>query len=187
MKSIVRTVAVVGALVLASCQSKTSPNYQFFPNMYESVGYETYQEVDGVPYGEYKDKMEAQKPVDGTVKRGWLPFDIPNGEEGRQLAKDSLTSPYPASEANVATGKELFEIYCAICHGKKGKGDGGLVKSEKFLGVPNYADREITEGSIYHTIYYGLNAMGSHAGQLNEKERWQVTMYVSKLKADLTK
>ena len=29
--------------------------------------------------------------------------------------------------------------------------------------------------------------MGSHAGQLNENERWQVAMYVSKLKADLTK
>jgi len=32
-----------------------------------------------------------------------------------------------------------------------------------------------------------LNSMGSHAAQLNENERWQVSMYVSKLKADLTK
>jgi len=60
-----------------------------------------------------------------------------------------------------------------------------LVKREKILGIPNYADREITEGSIYHTIYYGRNAMGSHANFLNEEERWQVTAYVLKLKLDL--
>ena len=43
------------------------------------------------------------------------------------------------------------------------------------------------EGSIYHTIYYGKNAMGSYANQLNEEERWQVVAYVLKLKADLEK
>ena len=187
MKVLVKVLVVVGMIGFTSCFNKKQPNYQFFPNMYESVGYETYQEVEGVPYGGFKDKMEAQLPVDGTIKRGWIPFDIDNTTEGRAFAKDSLTNPLPKTEANMATGKELFDIYCSVCHGKKGKGDGALVKSEKFLGVPNYKDRDITEGSIYHTIYYGLNSMGSHAGQLNEKERWQVTMYVDKLNADLTK
>lgn len=187
MKSLVKVIAVVGVIALVSCQSKSRPNYQFFPNMYESVGYETYQEVNDVPYGEYKDKMEAQDPVAGTIKRGWMPFEIENTAEGKQFAKDSLANPLAKTEANLANGKDLYGIYCAVCHGNNGKGDGKLVKREKFLGVPNYADRDITEGSIYHVIYYGLNSMGSHAGQLNEKERWQVAMYVNKLKADLTK
>jgi len=59
-------------------------------------------------------------------------------------------------------GKALYNIYCAICHGDSGDGKGNLVKKEKFLGVPSYADRDITEGSIYHVITYGMNAMGSH-------------------------
>ena len=63
------------------------------------------------------------------------------------------------------------------------------MKREKILGVPSYDDagRAITEGSIYHAIYYGKNAMGSYATQLNEEERWQVVAYVEKLKADLEK
>ena len=84
---------------------------------------------------------------------------------------------------------QLYEIYCGICHGKKGDGQGTLVKREKILGVPSYDDagRAITVGSIYHTIYYGKNAMGSYANQLNEEERWQVVDYVMELKADLEK
>ena len=61
------------------------------------------------------------------------------------------------------------------------------MKREKFLGVPSYADpgRNITEGSIYHVMMYGINAMGSHASQTNEKERWQIAMHVLNLKASL--
>ena len=148
--------------------------------MYQSTGYETYSESSAFNNG-----ISAQIPVEGTIKRGWLPFEIENTPIGKEFAKDSLVSPLKKTIDNLATGKELYNIYCAVCHGKKGKGDGVLVKNEKFLGVPDYASREITEGSIYHVIYYGLNTMGSHAGQLNETERWQVAMYVDKLKADL--
>jgi hypothetical protein len=37
---------------------------------------------------------------------------------------------------------------------------------EKFLGVPSYKDRVITEGSIFHIVTYGINSMGSHANQV---------------------
>jgi len=60
---------------------------------------------------------------------------------------------------------------------------------EKILGVPSYADaaRNITIGTAYHTIFYGLNSMGSYKNQMNLKERWLVANYVMKLKEDLTK
>jgi len=64
---------------------------------------------------------------------------------------------------------------------------GTLVKNEKFLGVPNYKDRDITQGSIYHVLMYGRNLMGSHSGQLTEAERWNVVQYVEHLRADLLK
>ncbi|EDP97418.1 hypothetical protein KAOT1_19687 [Kordia algicida OT-1] len=156
--------------------------------MYESVGYEAYQEVNGVPYGGFAEyNMEAQIPAEGSVKRGWLPYEYDNTNEGYEAAKAELINPLPATEENLMAGKELYGIYCAICHGTKGDGNGTLAKREKFLGIPKYNDpaRAITEGSIYHVIMYGKNNMGSHASQINTKERWQVTQYVLKLKAEL--
>jgi mono/diheme cytochrome c family protein len=90
---------------------------------------------------------------------------------------------------NLEKGKEMYDVYCAICHGPKGKGQGTLVKREKILGVPSYADaaRNINVGSTYHTLQYGLNSMGSYASQMNTTEMWQVSEYVMKLKQDLTK
>lgn len=181
MKSLYKVIAVVGISFLASsCFDKSKPNYQFFPNMYEAVPYETYSEHDV-----FKDGKEGQLPVSGTIKRGFVPFEIPNTTEGYALAKESLKSPLDTTSLDVEKGKELYNIYCAICHGEKGDGKGNLVKREKFLGVPNYKDREITEGSIYFVITYGLNSMGSHANQLSQEERWQVTDYVLKLKSEL--
>ena len=181
MKSLYKIVAVVGLTFLtSSCQDKLKPNYQFFPNMYEAVPYETYSEHDV-----FKNGKEGQLPAEGSIKRGFVPYEIPNTTEGYALAKETLKSPLDSLSLNPEKGKELFNIYCAICHGEKGNGKGKLVEREKFLGVPSYKDREITEGSIYHVITYGLNSMGSHANQLTQEERWQVTDYVLKLKSEL--
>jgi hypothetical protein len=54
---------------------------------------------------------------------------------------------------------------------------------EKFLGVPSYKDRVITEGSIFHIVTYGINSMGSHANQVDAHERWLIADYVLKLKS----
>lgn len=181
MKSLYKIVAVVGLSFMAtSCFDKAKPNYQFFPNMYEAVSYETYSE-----HNVFKGGVEAQIPAKGSIKRGFVPYEIPNTPEGYALAKATLKSPLDSLSINQDKAKELYTIYCGICHGDKGDGKGNLVVKEKFLGVPNYKDREITEGSIFHVITYGLNSMGSHANQLSQQERWQVTDYVLKLKAGL--
>lgn len=185
MKSLLKISAFTIVLLgMISCQNNSRPNYQFMPNMYEPVGYETYSESAIFPNG-----VEAMVPAGGTIPRGHVPFEISNTPEGYAFAKDSLMSPLRASELDLDKGKEMYDIYCAICHGTKGDGQGNLVKREKILGVPKYDDpgRAITQGSIYHTIYYGKNAMGSYANQLSEDERWQVVAYVLKLKADLEK
>ena len=175
-------------LLLSSCFNKNSPNYQYMPNMYESVGYETYEGVDN---GLFPQGTEAMLPPENTINRETLPYEFDNSIEGKELAR---LQPSPLDsldmEANLAKGKELYDIYCAICHGNKGAGQGTLVKREKILGVPSYDDvaRNITVGSTYHTMYYGLNSMGSYASQMeNETELWQVAEYVMKLKEDLTK
>ena len=173
---------VIIALGLNSGFDPSKPNYQYFPNMYESIGYETYAESDAFANG-----IEAQIPVEGSIMRGWEPYDYPNTNEGYEAAKVELISPLRASDYNLANGKELYGIYCAVCHGDKGDGQGILMKREKFLGVPSYADREITPGSIYHVLMYGKNAMGSHAGQVNAEERWQIAQHVMELRSKLVK
>lgn len=185
MKSIFKITILALVLVsFASCQKNSRPNYEFMPNMYESVGYETYQESDAFANG-----VEAQLPVEGTIPRGYTPMDIDGTNEGYLLAKETLKSPLDSTQVDYAKGGPLYAIYCGICHGNKGDGLGNLVKREKLLGIPSYSDvgRAITEGSIYHTIHYGKNAMGSYSNQLNEEERWQVVAYVLKLKAELEK
>ena len=169
-------------ILLKSCADSSRPNYQYFPNMYESIGYDTYSESDA-----FNNNIEAQIPVEGTIARGWEPYDYTDSNEGYEDAKLNLISPLEVNDTNLKNGKELYGIYCAVCHGNKGNGQGILMKREKFLGIPSYADREITPGSIYHVLMYGKNAMGSHAGQVNSEERWQIAQHVMELRSKLVK
>jgi len=187
MKNILH-IAYIGLILvfLVSCSDSkpTSRKIQYMSDtdMYFPVSYETYTSNPVFENG-----LTAQAPVAGTIARGNTVYEYPNNEEGYQMAKDSLQAPIINDEKNLEKGKKLYTIYCSVCHGDTGDGQGVLVKNEKFLGVPNYKDRDLTEGSMYHVIMYGRNMMGSHASQLNEKERWQVVLYAKSLREDLLK
>ena len=186
MRSLLKTAVVAGILVVfSSCKDNSRPNYQYMPNMYESVAYETNAESDAFnsPTG-LKGKV-GQLPPSGAIKRGFVPYEYPNTTAGYEAAKANLKSPLDSTQVDMKKAQELFEIYCAICHGTAGDGKGKLVKQEKFLGVPSYKDRQITEGSIFHVETYGLNAMGSHANQLSQQERWMIAAYVLELRSKL--
>jgi len=170
------------SLLLSSCFDPSKPNFQYFPDMYESLAYETYAESEGFANG-----IVAQLPPEGSIPRGWEPYDYEDSNEGYELAKSQLISPIEVNDKNISQGKELYEIYCSVCHGDKGDGMGILAQREKFLGIPAYTDRDITPGSIYHVLMYGINAMGSHAGQVNEEERWQIAQYVMQLREEASK
>jgi mono/diheme cytochrome c family protein len=180
-------IAALLIAVLVSCTDETKivdakddRSLQYFPQMYRDVGYSTYEEGEIFP-----NNMAAQKPVEGSISRGWMPYEYEDSNEGYASAKANLTNPLPYTEENLTNGQALYTIYCAICHGKKGAGQGHLVKTEKILGVPAYDAREITQGSIYHVLYYGINTMGSYASQTTEEERWQIGHYVDKLRREL--
>ena len=183
MKNIVVIgIAIVASLSLVSCFNDNKPNYQYMPNMYIPVGYETYGNYEVFPGGQ-----AAMLPAEGSIPRGWQPYEYENSNAGLELARAELKNPLEVTEENLAAGAELYKIYCAVCHGDKGAGQGILVKREKFLGIPSYGDagRNITEGSIYHVQMFGLNSMGSYSSQTNELERWQITQHVMNLKAAL--
>jgi len=167
------------SILISSCHDKGERNYEYMPNMYESVAYETYSEGKV-----FNGDVEAQVPPTGSIKRGFVPYEIPNTTAGYEQSKTVTTSPLDSTAVDMEKAKGLFDIYCAICHGEKGNGQGKLVTQGKFLGVPSYKDRAITVGSIFHVETYGLNAMGSYANQLTQTERWMVAAYVLKLKSE---
>jgi mono/diheme cytochrome c family protein len=112
--------------------------------MYESIGYETYSESKA-----FKNGKEGQLPASGTIKEvsNLMVEDSPAGYE---LAKANSKSP-DSLDRNSGEGAALYEL-CISCHGAAGDGMGVLVMREKFLGVPSYKDRVITEGSIFHIV-----------------------------------
>ncbi|GGG18377.1 cytochrome c [Dokdonia pacifica] len=188
MKNIFKIAIVLIAIIsLGSCQEDNKPNYQYMPNMYESAGYETYGDYE--VFETVTGGSSAMKPAEGSIARGWMPYEIENTNEGKEFAKANLKNKLPFTEETEAKGQELYDIYCGICHGKKGDGNGTLVEREKILGVPAYNDegRAITEGSVYHVMYYGINTMGSYASQMTEEEMWMVDHYVMSLKDKLDK
>jgi mono/diheme cytochrome c family protein len=150
--------------------------------MYESIPYDTYGEYDIFP-----EEQSALLIEEGSISRGFTPYDYEDSSEGYESAKKDLKNELPYTKANLAEGKELYTIYCATCHGDKGDGKGYLVEREKILGVPSYDDqgRAITEGSVYHVMWHGINTMGSYASQMNNRELWLVDHYVMQLKNEL--
>ena len=186
MKSLLKIAFVLGIVVsFSSCKDNLKPNYQYMPNMYESVAYETYSESDAFNSPTGLKGKEGQLPAEGSIKRGFVPYEIPNTTEWYDFSKTITTSPLDGKEVDIKKAEELYGIYCAICHGETGNGMGKLVKQEKLLGVPSYKDRQVTVGSIFHVQTYGLNSMGSYANQLSQQERWMIAAYVLELKSKL--
>ena len=173
-------------ILLVSCDSDHRfPEPVYMPDMYYSLAYEPYSKNNL-----FRNHTSARIPVKGTIKRGHVPYEIENSNEGYERARTELKNPYSLhiSEKEKNLSKELFNIYCASCHGEKGDGEGFLVQKEKILGVPSYSATrlpDITEGSIFHVITYGKGVMGSHASQLTQKERWLIVSYVQSLREKL--
>ena len=88
------------------------------------------------------------------------------------------------SEMILSKGKELFTAMCQHCHGEKGDGNGPMVASGAYSGVPNYAERvALSDGQMFYSIYYGKGMMGSHRSLLNKKEIWTVVHYIRSLQS----
>lgn len=132
---------------------------------------------------------------------GSVPYYYADTEEERARAtREITTNPFPITEAGLAHGKELYVIYCGICHGEKGDGLGYLVREEDpakgiVAGVYPAAPANFmldtfvnaNPGRFYHSIMYGRNVMGSYADKLTYQERWEVIHYIRSLQAQTKK
>lgn len=81
----------------------------------------------------------------------------------------------------LANAKKIYTSKCMHCHGEKGDGNGPMMASGAYSGVPNYKDKAaLSDGQIFYSIYYGKGMMGSHASLINKKEIWSLVHYVRK-------
>lgn len=124
-------------------------------------------------------------PVNGSV-----PYHYADTEEDRTRAiAEIINNPYPITTAGLDSGKELYNIFCATCHGENGGGAGYLVREDggKYPVQPaNFlADEHVlaSNGRYYHAIMYGKNLMGNYKDKISYKERWNVIHYIRSLQA----
>lgn len=197
-RNILKIAAILGfgAIVLNSCGPKDNAPLVYFPDMYFPVAYDPLMKAEDA-YSKHENEIPAfvkqngatgLTPVEGTVaqnkdgvfEEGLLPKNMDEYNVGYDASKTVVASPLtPANAAkDLERGKALYEKTCAACHGTAGDGQGPIVVSGAYSGVPKYADREITVGSVHYVITNGRNAMGSYAGQLTPGDRWRVAMYV---------
>jgi len=188
-KNLVFAVFMTAASVamLSACRDNKSTGLEYARNMYDPIAYNQDQ-----PNKNFANGQTAQTPPAHTDPVGFVRYEFPNTPEGLKAAETSLVNPLPLTEQNLLEGKHLFEVFCGLCHGAKGDGQGPITLLEKGITAPAFFGEgkessrgglmsELSAGRIYHTIMYGYNAMGSHASQLTPTERWKVVMYVQQL------
>lgn len=92
----------------------------------------------------------------------------------------------PQHWPNHETGKALFAVNCASCHGAQGKGDGVL--SDNIDPAPtDFHDTElmlqVSPFQAYNTIKLGVNGTSMRAfSELNEDELWDLAFYIKGLR-----
>ncbi len=178
-------VAVVA--MLSACSNNKSTGLEYARNMYDPIAYNQDQ-----PNKNFANGATSQTPPANTNPVDYIRYEYPNSKEGYE-ASAALINPLALTGVNALEGKHLYTVFCSPCHGEKGDGQGHIVTLDKGIsGVPSYHGddanssrgglmKDMPAGKIYHTIMYGLNAMGSHASQLSPDERWKVVMYVQQL------
>ncbi len=153
------------------------------PRGYTAVYYDGPAALDAVRGKNASNAVAA--PVNGQA-----PFYYENTEEDRLRCEQEMTvNPFPATKEDLEKAKPLYDIYCGICHGEKGDGQGWLVSmpDTKYPAQPKnlLADdmKAAGDGRFYFAIMYGKNVMGGYADKLSFEERWQVISYIRALQA----
>ena len=189
MKKFIYTGLIIFAvsLVIASCDGpRREPGRIYMPDMAYSRAYETYAELDSNTFG---DRSASHKifynasPVSGSVKRGELfSYDLPDDSTGYKLSA-TIKSPLGSlSKTEMAEAGRLYNINCGICHGATGIANGpvaGKIGAVANLTLPTYVT--MADGTMFHSITYGKNSMGSYASQIDRKQRWMIIQYIRTL------
>jgi hypothetical protein len=143
----------------------------------------------------FQDNHMASRPlVPNTVARGHLNEDeiFFTGKRGTNLV---VRLPLPLTKDLLGRGRERFEIYCSVCHGRTGEGNGMIVQ-RGFPPPPSFHVDRLREAPIGHffdVMTQGYGIMYSYAERVEPADRWAISAYIRALQlsrnatlADLT-
>ena len=190
MKKLGIITIVLAVAALASCNKvRRSPGRAYMPDMAYSRAYETYASVEALQKaGAHYNAM----PVAGTIARGDMAWQYPYKNDSAGYANSkNVTNPLPKLDAKqYMEAARLYLVNCGICHGEKLDGNGPLYKGGEgpFAAKPAalVGDAKYTamaEGTMFHSVTYGINTMGSYASQLSTEQRWMVIHYIKEKQA----
>jgi len=187
----------VAGIVMISCRGgKNDPGAVYMPDMAYSRALETYAGLDSVKFTNDPAKLGTKifynnMPVAGTVARGDIASYPYKNDSLGYTNSASVKNPLPALSAkDYLEAARLYLVNCGICHGEKLDGNGPLYNGGNgpFVAKPAnlISDAKYTsmaEGTMFHSVLYGLNAMGSYASQLSSKQRWMIIHYIKEKQA----
>jgi hypothetical protein len=184
-------IAVVTVLGFRGSLSEKPP-LEVFPDMDRQAKYKPQAENDF-----FTDRRNDRLPPAHTVRRGdaldrgavfSADFDgSVTGDDAFRLGKNPDGShveriPVPVDHAFIELGREKYGIFCAVCHGAAGDGNG-VTKSYGILATSYHDDRlrGVPDGEIYDVISNGKGLMYGLKDRLSPEERWAVVLYLRAL------
>ena len=161
-----------------------------------------------VPSEFFADERGNRLPVLGTVPIGYeapVSKENPFPDEGKyrmlrySTGTDYLNTgrfgdrwgtgiPLPVTAELMQRGQERYTIFCGVCHGASGGGNG-VAGQYGLVAIANFHQdrlREMADGEIYNTIVMGKNTMLGYGSNIPVDDRWAIVAYVRALLAAQT-
>jgi len=93
--------------------------------------------------------------------------------------------PFPITKEALDRGEERYNIYCSVCHGMTGYGDGMIARRGFNRPSPaNYHQdrlRQAPVGHFFDVMTNGWGAMPSYVSQVSVDDRWKIAAYIRAL------
>jgi mono/diheme cytochrome c family protein len=96
---------------------------------------------------------------------------------------DTADFPFAVTAEVINRGQERYRIFCAMCHGETGQGDGMIVR-RGFRQPPSYHEdrlRQARVGYFFRVITEGYGAMPPYRTQVPVQDRWAIAAYIRAL------
>jgi len=128
--------------------------------------------------------QEAKKAME--IDRSWMPFHM---KAMKNLPKEyqDVKNPLEPTDENIKMGEKLYTQYCATCHGNTGLGDGPAGQALNPKPAPLAITGKmpmVSDGYLLWRIKEGGVSMGTAMppwkAALNEKQIWQIILYMRK-------
>lgn len=183
MKLFRSTLFILTILLLLGCRGDHSnkPPIHLNRNMDSQDKFKAYSTNTFFP-----DSSTMRQPVEGTIK---INEDFGKGEylTGKDANGNLIDNPPFLTSDLLKRGEDRYNIYCAVCHGSKGGGQGTITKYKFPIPPTNFHQDFLIEqpdGYIFEVITDGIRTMPSYKHQIPVADRWAIVSYVRKLQEE---